>query len=435
MLRKKMRTSLPSLAAIKCRILLIEDQHSIAQLTMKMLEAKWGCEVIHAKSYAAAATLLNNASERFFITISDLNLPDAPNGEVIQLLLDHQQSVVAMTGYFDQDLHDKLMHQGVIDYVLKKNINAYEYITNLVGRFYKNQHTHVMVIDDSESVRNLTGAYLERQFLNVFYAENGQDGLELLHQHPEIKLVLVDSEMPVMDGLTFTATARQQHTTSSLCIIGISSSDNKHLSAQFLKHGANDFISKPFSYDEIACRVNQNLNMLDDIEEIHFIAHHDFLTLLPNRRYFFMHGESMIQTEEHDLVLVGIIDVDFFKKINDSYGHDAGDAVLKQVAALMQTHFKGHLVARLGGEEFGVILREHNTAATQRLEEFRQIIERTTFEVDTKQLTVTVSVGATTIQHTNLDMALQAADTQLYEAKRSGRNRVIIETQLVSISA
>ena len=411
-----------------CHILLIEDQQSIAAMTASMLQEKWNCAVTIASSYQAAQAILTANQTGFFFSFFDLNLPDANNGEIIDLLLQHQQAVVAITGHFNKNLHADLIDKGVIDYVLKKNINAYDYLTNLVGRLYLNQFIHVLVVDDSKSIQQVTGNFLTKQFLKVSFADNGQQALDILSQNNQIQLVLVDAEMPIMDGLTFTAMARQTKDQNKLCIIGISGSDQKDLSAEFLKNGANDFISKPFSYDEITCRVNQNLNMQGYMAEMQKIANMDFLTQLPNRRHFFSHGEKLVQAakQEKTHIAVGIIDIDFFKEVNDTYGHDCGDEALKHVSAILKNTFKNAIVARLGGEEFGFITQEKNfTESDALIELFRTTLMSSSFYFDSVEIKITASIGASYVLKENLDETLNIADHHLYLAKNSGRNKTV----------
>ena len=413
---------------LDANILIVEDQHSIASMTEAMLIDRWGCNITIADNYEQAREILVSNPKKFFLTISDLNLPGAKNGEIIDLMVQLNQAVIAITGYFNKDMHWQLTEKGVIDYVLKNNINAYEFLVNLVGRLYFNQFIHVLIIDDSPSLQQVTGAYLEKQFLNVNYACNGEEGLNVLHQHPEIKLVLVDAEMPVMDGLTFTAKARQIKNQNKLCIIGISGSDQKDLSAQFLKQGANDFISKPYSYDEITCRVNQNLNMLAYFEEINKIANMDFLTELPNRRHFFTIGDPLLKTavlnKQH--IIVVILDIDFFKHINDNYGHDFGDEALRHVAAVIKETLGNHIIARLGGEEFGFIIQESNFAISSALvEQLRLNIQESHLMYEHSAVPITASIGATYEPKKSLEQMLQMADEHLYLAKQSGRNKVV----------
>ncbi len=416
-------------------VLLIEDQVSLAKMTASMLKTRWHCHVTIANTYQQAQKLLQTKAEAFFLTVTDLNLPDAPNGEIINLLAEFKQPTIAITGHFDQTAHQDLRKKGVIDYVLKKNINAYEYLADFVGRMYYNQQIKVLVIDDSEAMRKMAGHYLQQQFLNVIYAENGEEGLSQLDARPDIKLVLVDAEMPKMNGLTFTAKARQIKANNDLTIIGISSAGTADLSTQFLKHGANDFISKPFTYEELTCRVNQNLNLLDYITKINKIAHIDYLTELPNRRYFFEKGQAKFTQafESNAACIVGILDIDHFKRINDDYGHDCGDVVLQSVSSLLKTHLKDQHFASIGGEEFGFILQSENLQdCASLLSTLHKKIAQQTIDYKGELLTVTASIGYTSRLQTNLDDTLIEADSYLYTAKANGRNQIVSQETTAS---
>ncbi len=409
-------------------VLLVEDQASLAKMTANMLKTRWHCHVTIASTYQQTKKLLQTKSSAFFLTVTDLNLPDAPNGEIIDLLAEFKQPTIAITGHFDQTAHEALRKKGVIDYVLKKNINAYEYLANFVGRLYFNQQIKVLVIDDSEAMRKMAGHYLQQQFLNVIYAEDGEEGLAALKTHPDIKLVLVDAEMPKMNGLTFTAKARQLKANSDLTIIGISSADTADLSTQFLKHGANDFISKPFSYDELTCRVNQNLNLLDYITKLNKIALIDYLTELPNRRHFFEKGQAIFTQafETRAACIVGILDIDHFKHINDKYGHDCGDVVLQEVSQLLKTHLKDQHIARIGGEEFGFIVQSDSLKGCENIiATLHQQIAQQRFDYESQALRITASIGYTSHLQTTLDDTLIEADGYLYTAKTNGRNQII----------
>lgn len=132
-------------------ILLVEDQIALAQMAAKMLHEHWGCRVLIATNLAQVRAILAQGNHQFFLVVSDLNLPDAPHGEVIDVLIDAKLRVIAMTGMFDPALHDRIMSKGVIDYVLKDSINAYKYIVELVGRLHRNMRTKVLVVDASDA--------------------------------------------------------------------------------------------------------------------------------------------------------------------------------------------------------------------------------------------------------------------------------------------
>lgn len=415
-----------STTGLDVEVLLIEDQRSLAQMAAKLLYERWGCHVLIAENLAQVRAIIAQNKHHFFVAVSDLNLPDAPHGEVIDVLMAAKIQVVAMTGMYDEAMHERIMSRGVIDYVLKDSINSYQYIVELVGRLFRNRQVKVLVIDDSESLRALLTNMLQTQGLQVLSACDGIEGLEVLASERDISLVLVDHEMPRMDGFNFLSHLRRQFPRDRLAVIGMSGTGNTRMSAQFLKLGANDYICKPFGYEELVCRVSQNLEMQESIKEVRYVAYHDYLTGLFNRRAFFEQGVKLFdEMKAAGKMLVAVVmDIDFFKKINDNYGHDGGDAVLKHFAAMLSDHFKAQLVARVGGEEFFILFTGADQAAAL-CESFRTRIEQATLRFKDTVIKFTISTGLTRIVPDSLDEMLKLADENLYVAKETGRNRIV----------
>lgn len=409
-------------------VLLIEDQRALAQMAEAMLRAEWGCEVQVAASLREARQALEARSAEFVVAICDLNLPDAPYGEVIDLVGAYGVPAIALTGAFGEELRNMVVKKGVVDYVIKEGINSYQYVVDLVGRLYRNGHIKVLIADDSLSARAVLKHMLSAQRLNTLVAQDGVEALEILARHPDIKLVLVDYNMPRMDGFAFVLEARKKMGKDLLAIIGMSGENDGNISAKFLKNGANDFILKPYSYEELICRVTQNLEMLELVESIQNVANRDYLTGMYNRRFFFDEGYSLYEQAKANNVklFATMIDVDHFKKVNDTYGHDCGDAVLKHLAARLAAHFPDDLVARLGGEEFVVLIAgEDKPIVLGRLENFRWSIEREAAYCGETGVAFTVSIGGCHTLQENLDGMLKTADENLYQAKQNGRNRVV----------
>jgi len=407
-------------------ILLVEDQRSLAQMAAQMLYERWGCQVLIATTLAQVRTIIAQGQHQFFVAVSDLNLPDAPNGEVIDELIEARIPVIAMTGMLDEAMHDRIMAKGIVDYVLKDSINAYQYIVDLVGRLFKNVYTKILVLDDSETFCAMLTGMLRIQGLQVVTAHDGVEGLKVLEQQRDIKLVLLDYEMPNMDGFDFLLHLRRKLGKDRLAVIGIAGSENKRMSAQFLKLGANDFIAKPFTYEELVCRVSQNLEMQENLEAIRYVAYHDHLTGLLNRRAFFDQGSKLLGklAKTAQPLAVAMMDIDFFKRINDRYGHEGGDVALKHFAALLGKHFQHDMVARVGGEEFALLLLDSGQAAGE-CEVFRRLVEKTPVKFGSGVIAFTISIGLVRGTPSKLDVMLGQADKNLYKAKESGRNRVV----------
>ena len=418
----------PGQLQINRKILLVEDQRSLALVAAKMLHERWGCQVLITTTLEEArAAIAQKQNNDFFVAVSDLTLPDAPHGEIIDVLIGAGLPTIAITGNYNSGLRETIMSKGVIDYVLKNSINAYEYIVELVGRLYKNTHIKVLVVDDSAGFRHLLEFMLKMQNLQVITARDGVDALQQLELNLDIKLVLVDNEMPNMRGTEFVASVRRKWSKDKLAVIGISAAEDKDVTAQFLKLGANDFIIKPFIYEELVCRVSHTLETLESIEAVRYIAYHDYLTGQLNRRAFFDQGGKLFAkaVKEGRPLAVAMMDIDFFKKVNDTYGHDGGDVVLKHFSALLEEHFRDNLVGRLGGEEFALIILGDTRKSAERCEAFRLHVEKAPAQFGDKLISFTVSTGMTQKLQPNLDATLKLADENLYKAKETGRNRII----------
>jgi diguanylate cyclase (GGDEF)-like protein len=408
-------------------VLIVEDQRSLSEMLSSMLKHKWGCEVLIASSLAEAQAVLQEHGARIFAAVCDVNLPDAPYGEVIDTVGKYRIPAIALTGTISEEIRHMMAQGHIVDYVLKKGVMSYDYVVQWVGRLHRNSATKVLVADDSPTSLQVIKSMLSLQGLQVEVAQNGQEALSKLRTHPDVKLVLVDYNMPLVDGFEFVMEARRMLGKERLAIIGISGENRADISAQFLKHGANDFISKPYSFEEMTCRVNQNLEMLELLESMHNLANRDFLTGLYNRRYFFEQGHLLYQQvrKAKTPLVVAMIDIDHFKTVNDTYGHAYGDQVLKHLSECLLHHFPRTLIARLGGEEFAIFSTEE-TADTvrQRLEHLRVQLPKQKTSVAPNGVAVTISIGMCYELQGDLPTMLNHADQHLYSAKQKGRNRL-----------
>lgn len=408
-------------------ILVVEDQESIAQFTAALVKDRWNCEVLTANSLQAAKETLKATTPAIQVAICDLNLPDAHHGEIIDLMNERGVATIALTGAFGEELHDALNKKGIIDFIPKSSVNAYEYAVALVGRVQKNHRTSVLIVDDSLSARALYKNMCELIRLKVYTANNGNEALEMLKQHPEISLMMTDYSMPHMDGFELTSKVRSEYSKDKMSIIGVSAVSEPGISTTFLKCGANDYLGKPFSYEEFLCRINQNLDMLDLIKANQDAAQRDFMTKLYNRRHFFevaerIHADAM---KKGFPLVAAMMDLDMFKGINDRYGHDCGDLVIKHFTSLLEKQFGGNLVARFGGEEFVVLLSKVTPKDARKLfEELRLAAKAHPVSFEDTQISYTVSIGLCDQLGETIDDLLKGADVALYKAKNNNRDQV-----------
>jgi diguanylate cyclase (GGDEF)-like protein len=286
------------------------------------------------------------------------------------------------------------------------------------------------VVDDSRISRTQIMRSLETQKFIVLEASNGEEALNLLKRNPDTMLIITDYKMPRMDGFELIAQVRKEYATDRLAIIGISAYGSSLISIQFLKRGANDFITKPFLVEELYLRVKQNIEMLEHIDAFQKLSNLDFLTQLYNRRFFFEIGNKIFENaKRRNLELTtALLDLDRFKNVNDTFGHEAGDKALKHVADLLARNFRSaDVVARYGGEEFAILAINMDRKQTDKVfNRIRTLIKSQKMEVDGKKIELRVSIGVTTRIFDTLEETIKRADELLYEAKRD-RDAVVCD--------
>lgn len=412
------------------RVLIVEDNKTLAKLISKKIQSTLNIEVDIAYTQLEAKLFIKRY--KYFIALLDLNLPDAPNGEIVDFVLSKDVPVIVLSATIDKDFRQKMLQKSIIDYVNKGGVNDIHYIIHTIDRLRKNTKHTVLVVDDSLVFRKQMQNMLEHLFFKVITVAHGEEALGILKQNNDISLVLTDYYMPVMDGLQLTYEIRKKYSKNDLCILAISSNQDEEINALFLKQGANDYVKKPFSKEEFSCRVNNSIEALENIQIITNHANRDYLTGLYNRRYFFDAMDEYMENikESPEEFVIAMIDIDHFKKINDKCGHDIGDKVIVALSEILRatTSYKD-IVSRFGGEEFCIVLKNTYSQNTQEiLNRIRKNVENNPLMIDKcTTINFTISIGATTYDDEDLEETIARADMMLYKAKNEGRNRLVFE--------
>lgn len=410
------------------RILVVEDNKTLAKLISKKLSTELDFEVDVAYNMSEAKLFFKRY--KYFLALLDLNLPDAPDGEIVDYAIEHKNRVIILSAKVDKDFRNNMLKKNIIDYVNKSGVHDVNYIIQMITRLHKNQNHTILIVDDSFVFRKQLQNMLENMFYKVIAVAHGEEALNILNSTPDISLVLTDYNMPVMNGLELTSEIRKTYNKNDLSIIAISSSLDDDTTALFLKNGANDYIKKPFSKEEFSCRINNSIEALENIHAITNHANRDFLTGLYNRRYFFTDMQSYFEKaiKENENFAIAMIDIDNFKKINDTYGHENGDKAINSVADILRANTsQNDIVSRFGGEEFCVALK--NVSSDKALEIFEKLREKVQNSVTTstrgEEIRFTISIGVAINYEDTLEDSINQADMLLYEAKQNGRNRVV----------
>lgn len=413
------------------QVLLVEDASFFERVIRRQLSELHGLEVVSATTRAEAEALLARPDFKPVVALVDLTLPDAPDGEIVDVTLNAHLPTIVFSGRFDEKLRHTLLNKGVVDYILKDSPASLTYLTTLVQRVHANRHIDALVIDDSRVDTEVIARRLALYQLRVHTAPDHQTAIDMLDTFENLRLVVLDYVMPRVDGFEVLRAVRGRFTMNELAVIGLSGKAGPEVIARFLKSGANDFLPKSCTPEEFMLRISQNLDMLDRIQTLSAMAHGDVLTGISNRRHLFSDGNALFDRTRKagEAITVAAIDIDRFKSVNDRHGHEQGDELIRQFGELLRTLSPPRAFpARLGGDEFCVLLPGLDAQASlefvTRLRE--QLLERTGTSGPLRDLgPVTISAGLSAGTETTLHAALRTADMRLYAAKHGGRNRTV----------
>jgi diguanylate cyclase (GGDEF)-like protein len=304
----------------------------------------------------------------------------------------------------------------------------------------------LVVDDDPGTVEMVRGWYKDAPY-RILEASDGEDGVRCAaSEHPDI--ILMDFMMPRLDGFEATRRLKANPATAGIPVILVSAHREGPIKRKGFDSGADDFVVKPFEFDDVDARIramlkkrelflaleSSNEELKASNAQLEELATTDEMTGLANYREFVKKlREEWIRSERYGQALsLVMLDLDDFKRVNDSCGHPAGDRVLREFAMLMHGGKRAtDLAARYGGEEFAVILpHTGGERAVGVAERIRAAVEDFTFLEPDHPTKVTVSAGVATYRASagiaSAEQLVSAADRALYAAKASGKNRVVV---------
>lgn len=412
-------------------ILIVEDCRMFSRVLCDAVRYDLGVEPVCCASYQETREYLEKHFDNFFAAVLDLNLPDASDGEIVDLVTGKGISAIVFTGELSDDLRDRMWARHIVDYILKDNKENVQQVVDIIKRLQLNLGMKVLVVDDSSVSRKLIRDLLQVWNLIVLEARDGREALDVLRRHDKIGMLLTDYNMPNMGGVDLVQEIRRTFSKTRLPIIGLSGVGGPTVTAHFLKAGANDYMHKPFLAEELYCRVRHNLEVSEYVNTIREMAERDWLTGLFNRRTFFASAGKLFANARrgHFEIVVAMIDIDHFKKCNDEFGHDAGDEVIRFVADSLRASLRqADLVARFGGEEYCVACVNMEPGSIwKKFDAIRMNIQNAAISTCGHEIQVTVSIGVCTRPKESLEEMITCADDLLYRAKNQGRNQVLVE--------
>jgi len=305
----------------------------------------------------------------------------------------------------------------------------------------------ILIIDDSKLIAEFGRSILTGKGFEISYAPDGLIGLEKA-QAESPDLILLDIVMPGLDGYQVCEKLKADTATKDIPVIMLTSKGEPADKIKGLELGAVDYVTKPFDAGELIARVTNQIcikelhqALQEKNRQLQEMADKDGLTNLYNHRFFHEYLARDVHRAQRYFESLSciFIDIDHFKHFNDTYGHQAGDEILKTLGALLLNSIRASdLAARYGGEEFAVILHYTDLETARAVaERLRELVASHAFRINEKEFHITISIGVAAIPHpkiANLQKLVDAADQALYSAKRNGRNRVEVFNEVTSPS-
>jgi two-component system, cell cycle response regulator len=301
----------------------------------------------------------------------------------------------------------------------------------------------ILIAEDDFTSRSMLAAVLRKSGHEVVETSNGAEAWEILQQPQAPKLIIVDWMMPELDGLELVRLIRSLPTDHPPYLIMLTAKGDKADIITGLDAGADDYLGKPFDPGELRARVEVGCRMVEmqtaliaSREALVHQATRDPLTGMRNRRAILEHlDKELAHAERHGEVLaVGMCDIDHFKQVNDTYGHQTGDEILCGLTQIFKQSLRQHdTVGRMGGEEFLVVSTMQAGADCRRLfDRIRRLVADSRIATRSGDLVITLSIGvALAGSGATVDTLLEASDLALYQAKDAGRNRVALARDII----
>ena len=304
--------------------------------------------------------------------------------------------------------------------------------------FFKKTKPTILIVDDEASNLMILSDLLHDEY-DIKVAKSAKKAFEILkNQDFSMDLILLDVIMPEMDGYEMCKVLKNDSNTNNIPIIFVTAKVNQEDEEYGLNIGAIDYITKPYNQTIIKLRVKNQIEAKLKSDMLEELSMYDGLTNIPNRRFFDERFEQLDKecVRDKTSLCVMMLDIDYFKPYNDSYGHAKGDAALKKVASVLFKSLKrpSDFVARYGGEEFVILLKDVQKedvafVAKSLIEAVQALnIEHNNSTIE-KYITISIGISFKE-SHENIlkEEVLKMADDALYRAKESGRNRYILQT-------
>ncbi|EAH8539069.1 diguanylate cyclase [Campylobacter upsaliensis] len=406
------------------KILLIDDNKMLSKLLAKKIQNTLNYEVDIAHTMAEAIAMLNN---EYFLSFVDLCLPDAMNGEIVDVVADKIPTIV-LTASNDTNKREEFMHKNILDYIFKESDTCVDQILDAISTLSYYAKTKVILAMAKLPERNEIKKFLSQRLFKVLAAAHGEEALLYLEDNDDTKLIIADAKMPVVSGEELLAEIRTKYNDDDLGVILLGEKDDV-AEARVLKNGANDYLIKPLLKELFNCRLDRVLNYMQDKKFIKTYNNLDHTSGLKDHYTFRSEVEDYLNDiagGEQEFAFA-FLDIDELKSINDEYGFEIGDSIIKICADEMITETKGRdILGRYSAEKFGILLKNiSQERALKILSRIRVNIKNAGILINLDELFFTASLGVVFANSgAKLDDLVEKATKALSAAKNNGKDRI-----------
>ncbi|AEA33310.1 diguanylate cyclase [Hippea maritima] len=426
------------------RVLVCDDSTFTQKMIKRELESSF--EVVIFSDGKEAYEYLKK-DPNFDFAIIDGEMPEMNGWELIKKIKGElgliDLPVVMLTASDGDYFKNQAFDLGAFDYLKKpfKQGELYDYIK----MFFKSDGFsagRVLVVEDSKLQNKTISHQLKEKNILPISAYSGEEALRLLLEGANVDTILLDINLPGASGFEVAKALKEDSRFNWIPIIGITATKDEE-GIEIMKNafdsGVDDFLTKPYSIVEFYARIKANIHRAKLIEQLKEEAELDFLTKLYNRRlmFRFLQHHAQLSKRNGEALSFLMIDIDKFKTVNDTYGHQSGDEVLKEMANIIKENIrKSDIACRFGGEEFSVLLINISPQdACSVAEKIRNATEKTAISINGQDIHITISIGVSSLtDKDDINSFIKKADDALYKAKEAGRNRIFLNDGL-SVSA
>lgn len=407
------------------KILLIDDNKMLGKLLAKKIQTTLNCEVDIVFSLAETKAL---PDDEYFLTFADLCLPDAPNGEVVDYVLTKNWPVIVLTASNDKATKDKFMDKDILDYIFKESDTCIDQIIDSIVKLERYAKTKVILALSKLPERNEIKKILTQRKFNVLAAAHGEEAMSYLNDNNDVKLIIADANMPVISGSELLSEVRTRFGDHDLGVIILGDKDDA-LESSLLINGANEYLIKPLNKESFNCRLDRCLNYMANMQFLSIYNNLDPISGVKNSNALLNCVEDYLNeiSGKEEEFAFAFLDIDNLRNLNEEYGYEVGDKIVKICADEASNEIKGRdIVGRYSPEKICIVLKNvSQERAIKILSRIRVNIKKAGILVNLDEVFFTASIGVVFAKSGDqFETLINKASEALSQAKANGKDRV-----------